>query len=220
MSADSSLAARLLRLDTCAVSDALDKLGMTGAVTGLTAFSVPRRIAGRVITVTLAPGDPPPGPPRHLGTAAIEAAAPGDVIVVEHSSGVECGGWGGLLSLGAKQRGVSGAIVEGYARDIDESRALEFPVYARALTCRTARGRIVEKATNAPIRVGGIVVEPGDLAIADGSGAVFLKPAEAERVIAAAEAIAAREAAMGKAVSGGTPIGQVMDGRYERMLKE
>jgi len=220
MSGSGDLVARLNRLDCCAVSDALDKLGLSGAVTGLKQFAAPRRIAGRIVTVTLGPGTPPPGPPRHLCTAAIEAAQTGDVIVVEHRSGIECGGWGGILSLGAKLRGVAGVIVEGYARDIDECRAIDFPVYARALTCRTARGRIVEQATNTPIAVGDIRVEPGDLAIADGSGAAFIKAADAARIIAAAEAIAGREAAMAQALLGGAPIGQVMGASYEHMLKE
>lgn len=66
---------RLLALDTCAVSDALDKLGLGGCVTGLRALAAPRRIAGPVHTVKLvAKGTvaAAAGPPRHLGTTAIE----------------------------------------------------------------------------------------------------------------------------------------------------
>ena len=52
------LISRLSRLDSCAVSDALDKLGLeksgkSGAVTGIRRFSSERRIAGRVLTVKL-----------------------------------------------------------------------------------------------------------------------------------------------------------------------
>lgn len=211
---------RLRRLDTCAVSDALDKLGLSGAVTGLSRFSGTGRIAGRAITVTLGPGAPPPGPARHLGARAIEAAGPGDIIVVEHRSGVVCGGWGGLLSLGAKVKGVAGVIVEGYARDIEDCRAVEFPVFARAVTMRTARGRIVERACNEPVTVGDVRVEPGDFVIADGSGAVFVAAAVAERVLDEAERIAAREAAMSRAILAGKPVGAVMGADYEHMLSK
>ena len=48
---------RLLKLDSCAVSDALDKLGLKGSVTGLERYSTDRRIAGRVVTVTLGPAE-------------------------------------------------------------------------------------------------------------------------------------------------------------------
>jgi regulator of RNase E activity RraA len=53
----------------------------------LAPLSVPRRIAGHIVTMKLGMGEPPPGPVRHLGTMAIEAASPGDVIVVEQRTG-------------------------------------------------------------------------------------------------------------------------------------
>ncbi|HXY79591.1 MAG TPA: RraA family protein, partial [Candidatus Bathyarchaeia archaeon] len=104
---------RLKQLDCCAVSDALDKLGLEGAVTGIAQLSTSRRIAGRVLTVKLGVGQPPPGKPRHVSTTAIEAAQPGDIIVVEQHSGVNAASWGGILTLGAKLRGVAGAIADG-----------------------------------------------------------------------------------------------------------
>src|SRR5712692_6093289 len=112
-------ASRLGRLDSCAVSDALDKLGFQGAVTGIHRFSTERRIAGRVLTVKLGLDDGRPATGRHLSTAAIEAARPGDIIVIEQRTGVDAAAWGGNLSLGAKLRGVAGVIVDGPARDID-----------------------------------------------------------------------------------------------------
>jgi len=99
---------RLKKLDCCAVSDALDKLHLKGAVTGLTELASSRRIAGRVLTVKLGVGEPPGGKPRHVSTTAIESAQPGDIIVVEQHSGVNAASWGGILTLGAKLRGVAG----------------------------------------------------------------------------------------------------------------
>src|SRR5579875_2982997 len=78
-----NLTERLSRLDTCAVSDALDRLGMPGVVLGLRPMTVIRRVAGRVITSELGPVDGRVST-RHLGTAAIDAATPGDVIVMAH----------------------------------------------------------------------------------------------------------------------------------------
>ena len=106
---------------------------------------------------------------RHLCTTAIEAAQPGDVIVIEQRTGIDAASWGGNLSLGAQLRGVSGVIIEGPGRDIDEARQYGFPVFARTHTARTARGRIVETGTNVPITVGEVTVSPGDYVVADGS---------------------------------------------------
>jgi regulator of RNase E activity RraA len=213
-------AARLARLDSCAVSDALDKLGLPGAVSGIERLSTDRRIAGRVLTVKLDRDDGRAAASRHLGTTAIEAARPGDVIVVEQRTGVDAAAWGGVLSLGASLKGVAGVIVDGPVRDVDEARQHDFPVFARQATARTARGRVVETGTNVSISVGDVTVSPGDFVVADGSGIVFVGAADVERVIDAAEAIAAREGAMVDALRSGTPITQVMGKNYETMLKK
>ena len=81
---------RLRRMDTCAVSDALDKLGLPGSVTGIPRVSTDQRIAGRVLTVKLDRAEGRSNT-RHLCTAAIEAAAPGDIIVCEQRTGLDAG---------------------------------------------------------------------------------------------------------------------------------
>jgi len=212
------LVERLRRLDACAVSDASDRFRLEGAVSGIASFSVARRIAGRVRTVGLGPATAAPSP-RHLCTAAIEAAQPGDIIVIEQRTGIEAAGWGGILSMGAATKGLAGVIVEGPARDLDEAVEHDFPVYARSVTTCTARGRIAEISSGAPIMIGTVAVAEGDYVIADRSGIVFIKAQDAERVIEAAEQIAAREAAMAKAARAGEPMAKVMGADYEAMLK-
>jgi 4-hydroxy-4-methyl-2-oxoglutarate aldolase len=209
---------RLLRMDSCAVSDALDKLGLPGAVTGIARVSTDRRIAGRVLTVKLDRAEGHSNT-RHLCTAAIEAASPGDIIVCEQRTGLDAACWGGNLTIGAKMRGVVGAIIEGPARDIDESRQLDFPVFARSITGRTARGRIVEVSTGAPVLVGDVTVNPGDYVIADASSVVFVSRAEIGRVVEAAELIVQRESLMAQALRDGKPASEVMGANYEQMLK-
>jgi regulator of RNase E activity RraA len=211
--------ARLANLDACAVSDALDKLGLPGAVSGIHRFSTGRRISGRVITVKLEPDDGRPAASRHLSTAAVDGGNEGDIIVIEQRTGIDAAGWGGNLSLGASLRGIAGVIVEGSTRDVDEARAYDFPVFARDHTTRTARGRIVEAGTNVPILVGDLVVTPGDYVVADGSGVVFVTQADMGRVLDAAELIADRERKMVAALRSGMRMAQVMDGTYETMLK-
>jgi len=210
---------RLRRLDCCAVSDALDRLGLPGVVSGLPQRSGSGRIAGRVITVKLGTGEPPAGVPVHLGCKAIEAGGTDDVVVVEQLTGIEAGSWGGILSLGAKLRGIAGVIADGPVRDIDEAIGYGFPVFARATTARTARGRIVEKGTNVPIEVYGLAVQAGDYVIADSSAVIFIAEDNIGRVLDAAEQIVLKELSMAKALLEGAAISQVMGGAYENMLK-
>jgi regulator of RNase E activity RraA len=210
---------RLNKLDSCAVSDALDKLGLKGSVTGIHRYTTDARIAGQVLTVKLDRAEGRANT-RHLCTAAIEAASPGDIIVVEQSTGIDAASWGGNLAIGARMRGVAGVIVEGPARDIDDCRKLDFPVFARNHTARTARGRIVEVATGEPVTVGDVTVTPGDYVVADGSAVVFVARSEIARVLETAEAIVAREEAMAQALRKGVPISKVMGANYETMLKK
>jgi 4-hydroxy-4-methyl-2-oxoglutarate aldolase len=220
MSNNDPQVARLRRLDACAVSDALDKLGLPGCVTGLRSALPGKRIAGRVHTVKLKAGTPPPDcPPVHLGAAAIDASSEGDVIVVEQSTGIDAGCWGGILSRAARQKGVVGVICEGLARDVDEAREIGFPVFCRGYTARTARNRVYEDATDVPVEIGGVTVSAGFYALCDSSAAVFIAPDDIAAVLDAAEEIARREAEMTRRLETGEAASAVLGANYEYMLR-
>ena len=210
---------RLARLDTCAVSDALDHLGLRGATTGIRPLWPCPKIVGRAVTVKVMPA----GLSRsgvHLATPAIEAAQPGDVIVIDNAGRTDVSSWGDILSNAAQCKGVRGVVIDGACRDIDASREVGFPVYGRAVVPVTARGRIMQEAFNTLIQVAGVQVRPGDLVIADGSGAVFVPHERAEEVITAAERLAARQAAMVQAVRAGRSVVEVMqDAAFESALQ-
>lgn len=213
------LVARLGALDTPVVSDALDRLGVSGVVRGVPCQSGPARIAGRAVTVRLVPAEDAPKPaagaaPRHLCTAAVASSGPGDVVVISHPGG-EMAGWGGVLSLAAHRQGIAGTLLDGPCRDVDESRELGYPVFAPSVTPITARGRIAEAAWGEPITFGGIEVAAGDLVLADGSGIVVLPAGLAEEIVTLAESLAARESAMADRVRDGVPITEVMGATYE-----
>ncbi len=216
--ADQATIASLLRFDSCTISDALDKLGLKGAVCGLAPQTTQgKRIAGCVQTVKL--GAPMEGlPKRHLGAGAIMAAEAGDIIVVEHRGRSDVSGWGGLLSRGAVKKGIGGVIVDGSFRDVDESRELGLPIFALPPVPVTARGRVAEHDFNCPVTICGIAVFPGDWLVADGSGVVFIPAARLADVVAEAEAILARETLMARDIDAGVPIGEVMGASYEDML--
>ncbi|MBV9171652.1 MAG: RraA family protein [Chloroflexi bacterium] len=198
----------------------MDRLGLDGAVLGLRPMWACPRIAGQVIPVRLRRARPGERSERHLGTAAIESGGPGRVIVIQHREHDQAAGWGGILSLAARARGVEGVIVDGLCRDVDDSREVGCPVYARGATPMTARGRVVEASSGEPINVGALRVNPGDYVIADWSGVVFIRADVAERVIETAEALATREAQMAEAVRSGRSVIEVMGATYESMLGE
>jgi 4-hydroxy-4-methyl-2-oxoglutarate aldolase len=210
---------RLARLDACAISDALDQHRLPPSIIGLLPRAAPRRVFGQVITVKLAAGPAPAGAPlAHLCTSAIESSGPSNVIVVEQLTGIECACWGGILSNAARVRGVAGVILEGLARDVDEALQIDFPIYARGCTARTARGRVHELSTGTPVQVGGVEVRTGDYVVADGSGVAFIPGGEISAVLETAEQISRKEAGMTKAVMSGHPAAKVMGADYELLL--
>lgn len=215
------LVARLRALDTCAVSDALDRHGLTGMLPGLRPLAADRVIAGKAVTVLLGPptGTTTPST-RHLGTAAVDASGPDQVIVVAHQGRTECAGWGGLLSRAAALRKVEGVVVDGAVRDLSEAAAAGLPVHALTPTPVTARGRAVEHAWDEPVEIAGVTVTPGDLILADAGGAVVVPADRFEEVLTTAERIAATESAMAQAIDAGTPVSDVMGKTYEELTND
>ncbi len=211
---------RLAKLDTCAVSDALDRLGLKGAVLGLRPLWPCPRIVGRAVTVKIKPAGLQK-PKQHLCTPAIAAATASDVIVIDHGGRTDVAAWGGLLSLAAQVKKIRGVIVDGAARDVDESRELEFPVFGRGAVQVTARGRVMQESFNEEIECAGVQVHPGDLVIADTSGVVFIPRAKEQEVLTQAEALAASEQRMAEAIRTGRSVVEVMETLgYEAMLSQ
>jgi 4-hydroxy-4-methyl-2-oxoglutarate aldolase len=209
---------RLLKLDTCAVSDGMDRLGLTGATYGVRPMWPCPKIVGRAVTMKIKPVGLDK-PKQHLGTLPIDAAQPGDVIMIDNGGRPDTSCWGGLLALAAKTKGISGVVIDGACRDIDESRDVGFPVYARGAVPMTARGRVMQEAYNQEIEFAGVQVHPGDLVIADGSGVVIIPRSKEEEIVREAEAVAATEARMAEGIRQGMSVLEVLEKLgYEQML--
>ena len=133
--------------------------------------------------------------------------------MVEQRTGVECAGWGGILSNAARLKGLSGVIVEGLgARCGRSGRHRLSRLRPRPRPPAPHAGRIHEAETGGPIQVGDLTVNDGDWVVADSSGAAFVPADRIAEVLDAAERIAAKEAVMTKAVLAG-PAGQHRHGR-------
>ncbi|MFD5895201.1 RraA family protein [Streptomyces sp. NPDC060366] len=148
--------------------------------------SVPR-IAGPAFTVRCAPGD------NLMLHAAIYRAEPGSVIVVQ-AGDVDYALAGGNVCAVAQRRGIAGFVLDGVMRDLAEVRELNFPVFARGLMPVPGIKATVEPL-NREVRCGGVVVNAGDIVVADEEGIVVTPRARREEVLAASRAKLAKEAA-------------------------
>ncbi|WP_283137162.1 RraA family protein [Rhizohabitans arisaemae] len=201
---------RLLALDTCLVSDALDALGLPGATTGIQPLHpATRTIAGTAVTIKIGPKTTS-NPEHHLATPAIVASGPGHILVIDNQGRTDVSSWGGILSAAARRKGIEGVVVDGAARDVGEAHDLGFSVYGRTAVPVTARGRIVQEAWDVPIAFAGVTVAPGDLVLADVNGVVFIPSDRAEEVLDIAERLAARERRMIRQIDEGMSVVDVM----------
>lgn len=209
MTVDAALLAQFEALDTAAVSDALDGCGLAPGQGGLRPMWDSPRVAGFAVTAEL---EPLSGEHRgaHILTEAVERAGGHDVLVVANGGRVDVSSWGGILSVGATVRSVRGVITDGGCRDVEQARTLGFPVFARGQVPVTARGRLRQKSTGEPIRVGDVTVHPGDVVLADAGGVVVVPRARAAEVLQAAQRIADREARIEAEVRAGVPLPKAM----------
>ncbi len=179
---------RAAQLATSTLANALDDTGFHNQVLcTIKGVSSGMRFAGPAMTVREVTDD--------YGTftsadfrvgAIIDAAQAGDIVVVD-MGGAKCSTWGGMASLAAKRKGVCGLLVDGGVRDLEEMIEFEFPVFARHLVPTTGRTRLKVEAINEPVSVDDVIVEPGDLIVADGTGVVCLPKAKAGVLVSRAE---------------------------------
>ena len=135
-----------------------------------------RKIVGQAITLKLMLGD------SLLVTKALSLCKPGDVLVIDGRGSGNNALWGDHRSLVAKHLGLSGVVIDGAFRDIDENEEIGFPIYARNITAgsstKNSNGEI-----NVPIVCGGVPVNPGDIIVGDRNGVAVIPVEFAEQII-------------------------------------
>ncbi len=211
---------RFEKMATTNIADALDKVEIRGAVIGIKPMYDCPKILGRAVTIKITAAGIAKSK-YHIGVRAIDAASPGDIIVIDNRGDLNNNCWGEILSMGAKMKKISGVVIDGAARDIDACREFGFPVYARGTVPITARGRIMEESFNEIIRIGDVQVRPSDIIMADINGVVVIPEERLGEVLEASEQILKKEEEMVGELRKGVSMLEVdQKYAYEAMLKK
>ena len=200
-------------------SDAMDELGIVGAVPAsvLKPTDAKARVVGRALTVlnVAATASVPQAVAGGVsGMAEIEAhnlAAPGDVLVLQGVDRVS--NMGGMSASIGHRQGQIGAIVDGAVRDVDHSRGLGYAVWSRSISPITGKWRVKTIAVNKPVKICGIAVNPGDLVLADETGVCFIPRERVGEVLARCKRIAENEVARTAKIDAGVPVAELLPGK-------
>ncbi len=202
---------RFATLTTPHVADACVRLGIPLRVAppGLRAVTDGDRLAGRVLPV------------RHVGSVdlyleALEAALPGDVLVVDNEGRTDEACVGDLVAIEVQQAGLAGILIWGLHRDTVDIRAIGLPVFSLGAT-PPGPTRADARPTDALLaaHVGDHVVTTADVVLADEDGAIFVPADRLDEVFATAEGIRDTERAQAVSIAAGVSLRtQVRFGDY------
>jgi len=163
---------------SCLIADAQRR---TGAIGGLSVVKPEHKVAGPALTVNLFTDDLVDCP------TVLTRAQVGDIVLLAGHGQTDTSMWGGLMSTLAQKVGIAATIVDGAIRDVDEIRDLDYPIWYRGTVPRPSptflHGRTEPVQINVPVVVLGLVIEPGDIIVADENGVAVVPSAQAEDVL-------------------------------------
>ncbi|KTC81529.1 RraA family protein [Legionella brunensis] len=140
---------------------------------------------------------------------AIELANPGDVLVIA-SNGAQKALAGEILATAALKKGIAGMVMDGYCRDVDAIRALDFPFYAKGIYPAAATKHKLSPL-NVPIVCGNIAIHPQDIIFGDDSGLIAMSYAELIMLLPVASEIKAKEVKALDKIQQGMALGDIFN---------
>lgn len=180
---------RASKLDTTALSDALDRLGIAGQCLGIKPLDPVFRLAGRAFTILYGPSGKPSGTVGDY----IDDVPVGGVVVLDNGGREDATVWGDILTMVANRRGIAGTVIDGACRDTHLARELGYPMFSRSYSMRTGKDRVQVEAMNCPVNIGLARVHDGDLLRGDADGVVAVPREHEDAVLDAAEEIDRKE---------------------------
>lgn len=155
----------------------LGHLTDSGYLRGIRPLFDGARLVGNVVTVKV---NLPDG---SILRDALLNSLPGDVLVIECVGDEHCACWGELRTLAGLIKGLAGVVVSGAVTDVAALREHRLPVFSQGISAVTTRSLGESGELNGPVNIGGVAVNPGDIAIGDDDGVFILSPQQANELL-------------------------------------
>ena len=200
---DASVLERYRALDTTCVSDAADKAGLPACGLYHIRPAIPQKsCCGQAFTVHYIPCGSVNGTVGDF----LDDVESGQVVVIDNAGRDTCTVWGDIMSLMAGMKGISGTVIDGVCRDLPAIEKMGYPIYSKGVYMVTGKDRVFVDAVNVPVAISGLQVNPGDIIMADDSGAIRIPLERALEVLESAERIASTERKIEELVRSGIAL--------------
>jgi 4-hydroxy-4-methyl-2-oxoglutarate aldolase len=181
-------------LYTCAVSDAIDELGLEPGFldNNIRPMWTGARIIGLAGTMKMIPSEAPLDRDIIARLVKYMRKVPKfPIMCVDMSNEMKAAGLGQSTSRLLQGLGFTGGLVDGPIRDIPQVIFLKFPIFAKGIICSSIRSRMIIDLDQVmkPIECGGRIITPGDLIFGDINGVVCVKEKNIELVLEKAKEI-------------------------------
>lgn len=198
---DEEIRSLLLQVSAPNVTDSMHR---KGSMTGIFSLCGNIKMVGRAVTVQTFAGD------WAKPVEAIDIASNGDVIVINNDGGMHIAPWGELATLSCVKKGIAGVVIDGAVRDVDDIRAMKFPLFAKAIVPNAGEPKGMGEI-NAEIQCCGQLVKPGDWIIGDESGVVVIPAERAMEIARRALEVRKNEERIREEIRRGSTLSQVAE---------
>jgi 4-hydroxy-4-methyl-2-oxoglutarate aldolase len=196
------------QLNTALVLDILDGQGLKSQALrpGIVPRTVQKVVIGSAKTLLWLDFSYDDPATYELELKAVDSVQPQEFVVCATSNSDRSGIWGELLTTAAQRNGAVGIVTDGGVRDLSRVEALGFPVFSRFVSPYDSFNRQKVVAFDVRVEIDGVVIEPGDIMVADRDGVAVVPLRLASTVLSLALGKAGKEDQFREAVKAGASL--------------